>query len=195
MAGYVPIISTIPRIISQALKGELFQFSSLREKDAKVSASSPLRISWLMYGLRQSSRIFETNRAIHACAEDVYRIWCGRRRNEVTVSTTAEVKERRVNVNMQTATGSFPFYQYWFCVVGILISIVLPILRQLLPKPAPLASAVPPWKRYAGIGLFSLVTAVVVIAFGRGSVSSWQWFDALLAGYAWDSTLQKVING
>jgi hypothetical protein len=87
----------------------------------------------------------------------------------------------------------FPFHQYWFCVLGILISIILPILRQLLPKPT-LAAGVSPWKRYVGIGLFSLITAVVVVAFGRKDVSNWLWFDALLAGYAWDSTLQKLVG-
>jgi len=96
---------------------------------------------------------------------------------------------------MQTNVISFPVYQYLFCVLGILISIILPILRQLLPKPAPFVSEASAWKRYAGIGLFSLITAVVVVALGKGSVSGWFWYDALLAGYAWDSTLQKVING
>ena len=96
---------------------------------------------------------------------------------------------------MQSTPVPFPFYQYWFCVLGILISIVLPILRQLLPKPAFITTDIPAWKRYAGVGLFSLITAVVVVAFGKNSVSSWLWYDALLAGYAWDSTLQKLVNG
>lgn len=97
---------------------------------------------------------------------------------------------------MPCANDSFPFYQYGFSVLGILISIALPILRRQLPTPSLLApSDLPAWKRYGAIGLFSLVTAVVVIAFGKSSVATWQWFDALLAGYAWDSTLQKVISG
>jgi hypothetical protein len=89
----------------------------------------------------------------------------------------------------------FPFYQYAFCVIGILISIILPIIRQLLPKPIRFTADLPAWKRYIAAGIFSLITAVVLIAFGKGSVSSWFWYDALLAGYAWDATLQKVING
>lgn len=96
---------------------------------------------------------------------------------------------------MESGRLSFPFFQYFFCVVGILVSIVVPILRHFLPHPRAFGPEPPAWKRYAAIGLFSLTTAVVVIAFGKGSVSNWQWFDALLAGYAWDSTLQKVING
>lgn len=93
-----------------------------------------------------------------------------------------------------TPANQFPFHQYWFCVLGILVSIALPILRQLLPKPT-LAAGIPPWKRYGAIGLFSLITAVVVVAFGRKDVSNWLWFDAFLAGYAWDSTLQKLVAG
>ena len=91
--------------------------------------------------------------------------------------------------------GSFPFYQYWFCVLGILVSVILPVLRRMLPKPLTLQGDVPAWKRYGAIGLFSLITAVVVIAFVKASVSNWWWYDALLAGYVWDSTLQKLING
>ena len=96
---------------------------------------------------------------------------------------------------MQVTHVAFPLVQYGWCVAGILISIVLPILRRLLPQPRTFTSELPPWKRYAVIGMFSLVTAVIVVAFSRDSVSSWQWYDAVLAGYAWDSTLQKVING
>lgn len=96
---------------------------------------------------------------------------------------------------MQGSEVSFPLVQYAYCVAGILVSIVLPLLRRLLPKPAALTLDLSPWKRYLGIGLFSLITAVIVIAFGKSSVASWLWYDALLAGYAWDSTLQKVVNG
>ena len=96
---------------------------------------------------------------------------------------------------MQAATLHFPFYQYWFCVLGIVISIILPILRQLLPKPIVTTTGFSAWKRYVAAGVFSLLTAVILVAFGKDSVSGWFWYDALLVGYAWDSTLQKVING
>jgi len=97
---------------------------------------------------------------------------------------------------MQTSIESFPFYpQYCFCVLGILISIILPILRRFLPKPLTLSADPPVWKRYAVIGLFSLITAIVVMAISKDKTTSWQWYDALLAGYIWDSTLQKLVNG
>lgn len=96
---------------------------------------------------------------------------------------------------METTRIAFPFFQCLFCVVGILVSIVLPILRRFLPQRRALLAEGAPWKRCVAIGSLSSLTAVVVLAFGKGSVSNWQWFDALLAGYAWDSTLQKVVNG
>lgn len=68
---------------------------------------------------------------------------------------------------MEVTQVPFPFAQYGYCVAGILVSIVLPILRRLLPQPRAFSGDVPPWKRYGAIGLFSLITAVIVIAFGK----------------------------
>jgi hypothetical protein len=85
---------------------------------------------------------------------------------------------------------------YGFVVLGILVSIVLPILRQLLPKARRLGPDDPPaWKVYLAVGLFSLLTAVIILAIARDKVPNWQWQDALLAGFAWDSMLQKVVSG
>jgi hypothetical protein len=79
--------------------------------------------------------------------------------------------------------------------MGILISIVLPLLRKQLPVAAALIREAPPAKTYWIIGLFSLLTAVLVVAFGGAAVKGWEWYTAILAGYAWDSTLQKIIKG
>ena len=82
---------------------------------------------------------------------------------------------------------------YELVVLGIIVSIVLPILRRLVPipdgGPKALQSAVRP---YLVIGAVSLVAAVLVIAFAGESAKNWSWQTALLAGYAWDSTLQKI---
>lgn len=87
------------------------------------------------------------------------------------------------------------FEIYLFCVVGILVSIVLPILRGLLPKPLGIDATGQTafWifaKPYLIVGLFSLLTGLLIMAFTWGSVNDWR--AALLAGYAWDSTLQKI---
>jgi uncharacterized membrane protein len=100
-----------------------------------------------------------------------------------------------------TAHTPFPLSQYGYAVVGILISIVLPILRKQLPStfgatalvPANIAAA--SVKTYIIVGIFSLLTAILIVAFGGSAVSTWEWYTAVLAGYAWDSTLQKIVHG
>jgi hypothetical protein len=78
---------------------------------------------------------------------------------------------------------------------------VLPILRALLPKPPapPDVAAAPPkflvalWnyaKPYLVVGAFSLLTAFLIIALTGDTISTLQ--AGLLAGYLWDSTLQKL---
>ncbi len=90
---------------------------------------------------------------------------------------------------------------YLGCVIGIVISIVLPILRALLPKPPapPGAAAASPkflvalWnyaKPYLVVGAFSLLTAFLIVALTGDTISGFK--AGLLAGYLWDSTLQKL---
>ena|SRR6266850_5928599 len=92
-----------------------------------------------------------------------------------------------------------PFQIYSWCVLGIVISILLPIVRGMLPRP-PAAEAQAAasfltifWnhaKPYVVVGLFSLLTGFLIVAFTWGTLHDWR--AALLAGYAWDSTLQKI---
>ena len=98
-----------------------------------------------------------------------------------------------------------PVTAYLWCALGIILSIVLPILRAMLPKPPteseaksmPVALSYlrriwPVVRPYLIIGLFSLFTAVLIIAAAGSSIEEWTWNIAVLTGYAWDSTLQKV---
>lgn len=81
---------------------------------------------------------------------------------------------------------------YLWCVAGIVISIVLPILRAMLPKPPTAAAAVSLWqtvKPFVVVGLFSALAASLIVAFAGDNLD---WKSALLAGYAWDSTLQRI---
>ena len=86
-----------------------------------------------------------------------------------------------------------PFIElYLWAAAGVVISIALPILRRLLPQPGP-ADLKGPWdaiRPYVVIGGFSLLTALLVVALLGDAVKDWR--AAMLAGYAWDSTLQKV---
>jgi hypothetical protein len=82
---------------------------------------------------------------------------------------------------------------YASVVIGIIISVVLPLLRGLLPKPPSAIAGNNWWKPYLYTGLFSLITALLVVAAVGSQLDSWS--TALLAGYMWDSTIQKATTG
>ena len=79
---------------------------------------------------------------------------------------------------------------------GIVISVILPLIRALLPKPlAALAGGIKRerFRPYVATGIFSLVVAVLIVAAMGDRLDSWS--TALIAGYTWDSTLQKFTTG
>lgn len=91
---------------------------------------------------------------------------------------------------------------YLITALGIVISIMLPILRRFLPKvpilrrllpkgaPAGVEGVWDKMKPYVLVGVFSLLTALLIVAFVGDALQDWR--VAILAGYAWDSTLQKI---
>ena len=85
--------------------------------------------------------------------------------------------------------------------LGVFISIILPVLKQYIVKPndgevAGVGGALHKFmivaKPYLITGLFSLVVALLLMAFLGDNIADWR--AALLAGYAGDSTLQKLRN-
>jgi hypothetical protein len=79
---------------------------------------------------------------------------------------------------------------------GIAISVILPLIRALLPKPPAALRGQVNWERmrpFVATGVFSLVVALLVVAVMGDRLESWS--TALLAGYTWDSTLQKLTTG
>jgi hypothetical protein len=87
---------------------------------------------------------------------------------------------------------------YLCCVLGIVISVVLPILRVSLPKATASSTTWDFWadaKPYVITGLFSALAAIVIIAGSGATADTWGCRAALMAGYAWDSTLQKFAKG
>jgi len=85
----------------------------------------------------------------------------------------------------------FDFELYLYVVIGIIISIVLPIIKAMLPKQGTMNENYWPLvKPYVVIGIFSLLTGVLIVAFLGDALDGWQ--IAIISGYAWDSTLQKV---
>ncbi len=90
---------------------------------------------------------------------------------------------------------------YLVVVAGIIISVIYPILRQALPKPkagiAGVQALLPRiWsaaKPYIATLIFALVTAPLIMAFLGDKLNSWS--AALLAGFAWQATIEKVKGG
>lgn len=93
--------------------------------------------------------------------------------------------------------------ELYLCVaLGVFISIMLPLLRALLPRPKAAALArkkisygTRVWnfvKPYVYTGIFSLVVAILILAIFGDTIDTWQ--KSLLAGYTADSTLQKLTS-
>jgi len=73
---------------------------------------------------------------------------------------------------------------------GVLISIFLPVVKQYIIKPR--GGRFVASKPYLMTGLFSLMVGLLIFAFVEETITGWK--EALLAGYVWDSTLQKIRN-
>jgi hypothetical protein len=91
-----------------------------------------------------------------------------------------------------------PVQAYLFCALGIVLSVLIPLLRQVLPKPSGGAAGFDTFfprawriaKPYLALGVFSLLVAILIVAVAGKTLSTPG--IAILAGYAWDSTLQKL---
>ena len=82
---------------------------------------------------------------------------------------------------------------YLSVALGIAISVILPILREYLPKPKRERDGRAAWfiaKPYLVLGVFSLIVGLLIVAAGGEALEDWK--VAFIAGYAWDSTLQKL---
>lgn len=104
---------------------------------------------------------------------------------------------------MNPDPSTFNLATYGACVVGIVISVLLPPLwtfvRQAFVMPAAggikrfEAAARMGWESmmpYAALGAASALTALLLVAFLHDKLTSTS--AAILAGYAWDSTFQKL---
>jgi len=75
---------------------------------------------------------------------------------------------------------------------------LIPIARKSLPQqrggPAGVGGFLPHFwsiaKPYLALGAFSLLTGLLIVAFVGETLKDWR--AALLIGYSWDSTLQKI---
>jgi hypothetical protein len=87
--------------------------------------------------------------------------------------------------------------------LGVATSVLIPVLASVIPR-AGERGQVGGWLRlvwryakpYLALGLFSVLVGLVVLAvFEAQNKPLDEWWQAFLAGYASDSTLQKVKDG
>lgn len=89
------------------------------------------------------------------------------------------------------------------CACGVILSIIIPVFAKAVRKqfniggPAELGgfgllirSIWQQTRPYIILGTFSLAVALLIVAFLGETLKTWQ--AALIAGYLWDSTLQKI---
>jgi hypothetical protein len=90
---------------------------------------------------------------------------------------------------------------FGYVFLGVLLSIFIPILRQLAALPAGAKGpGQPNWferawpvaKPYVVMAVLSLALSVVTVAIGKSQSMAMQyWYQAFLLGYFFDSTIQK----
>ncbi len=96
------------------------------------------------------------------------------------------------------------FGAYLFMVLGVLASFVLPALvaavKRAFPGEAPTAASFGSTLRaltpYLLVVLLALVAAALLLAFYRSGhpTGAIQWYTALLLGFGWYATLEKVVK-
>lgn len=89
----------------------------------------------------------------------------------------------------------FDWNMYLWCAIGVIISVILPPLSQYIKGEFSIAErgGKEIWiilKPYVGLIVLSLIISLLIIAFMGDIIPDWK--GALLAGYASDSTLQKI---
>jgi hypothetical protein len=95
------------------------------------------------------------------------------------------------------------WHAYLACASGVILSIVIPVLAKAVRQQFNVGGPVELgglgvlirsiWQRarpYAILGVFSLGVALLLVSFLGDTLKTWQ--AALIAGYLWDSTLQKI---
>jgi len=81
---------------------------------------------------------------------------------------------------------------YLFIVLGVLVSFLLPVLRKAIPNSTKKSFAArfgDEAKPYLIVLAFSLLVGFLMLA---ALPEAFDWKTAILTGYAWDSTLQKI---
>ena len=93
------------------------------------------------------------------------------------------------------------FIVFLWIVVGVLLSVIVPVaVRTLRPKTEAEGLAdnsffntLKPYLKYGFASVVVGFLTLVVVKYTGGQFSSWP--QALMAGYLWDSTIQKIKQG
>jgi hypothetical protein len=87
---------------------------------------------------------------------------------------------------------------YLWASFGVFIAVVLPVLVGFIRKQfPPERETLPPWvKKYAGLLLFSLVTALPALAIWKTQHPDEQlhWYGAFVVGFGWESAIEKFLK-
>lgn len=82
--------------------------------------------------------------------------------------------------------------------LGVLIAVVLPALAAFVKSNFGVATAgVVDWAKYLRLGAFCALTAVLLLAIYRAAEpdAAIPWSLALLLGYSWEATIEKLSKG
>ncbi len=92
------------------------------------------------------------------------------------------------------------FSAYLWIGLGVFVGVIYPVLLGFIKKEFPAGVAgggMPPWlKRYGGLLLFCLITAVIVLAIWKSNNPEAQldWVKAFLLGFGWESIVEKSLK-
>lgn len=81
--------------------------------------------------------------------------------------------------------------------LGIVLSVVLPVLRGYIQKSFLPTAGLPPWvKKYTALAVFSLGTAIVVLAIydSTNPKSDLHFLAAVLLGFGWEASIEKFLR-
>jgi len=81
-------------------------------------------------------------------------------------------------------------------VLGVFIAVVLPPLSAYIKQQFQPKAAVIDLKKYVALFAFCSIVGLLVLAFFRQAQPDNEitYFAALLAGYTWESTVEKVVT-
>ncbi|MEV0449233.1 hypothetical protein [Streptomyces sp. NPDC050600] len=88
---------------------------------------------------------------------------------------------------------------YLLIAAGVIIGVVFPVIRGFIMQEFPPTGApgLPPWvKKYGALLIFSLITAVIVLAIYRSAEPEKDiaWYAALILGFSWESVMEKFFT-